>query len=202
VTTKLWNSDHGYDQAISAFNQSLDKLGLDYIDLYLIHWPVEGKRLASWQALETLLVQDRCRAIGVSNYMVRHLEELLDQCKVVPAVNQIELSPYNYNNRKEVIDHCRSKDILVQAYSPLTKGHKLPDPNLAKIASKYSKSPAQVLIRWALQHGFNVLPKSSSRERMAENFDVFDFSISREDMDYLDSLGEGLATSWDPTNAP
>jgi len=202
VTTKLWNQDHGYNRAIRAFNESLQRLGLDYIDLYLIHWPVEGLRLESWRALETLLAEGRCRAIGVSNYLVRHLEELSGSGKGVPAVNQIELSPYNYLSRKEVVDFCRSKGVQLEAYSPLTKGKKLSDPKLVALARKYGKTPAQMLIRWALQHQMVVIPKSTDRDRIRENAQVFDFSIAKGDMACLDSFDENLTTGWDPTHAP
>lgn len=202
VTTKLFNTDHGYDSTIKAYTESLQKLGLDYIDLYLVHWPVEGIRLETWKAMETLLKEGKCKAIGVSNYMVRHLEELLANGSVVPAVNQIELHPYNYLSKKEVVSFCRANGIQLEAYSPLTKGRKLNDPKLINIATKYAKTSAQILIRWALQHEFVVIPKSSNKDRIFENANIFDFSISGEDMTFLDALNEDLITSWDPTNAP
>lgn len=202
VTTKLWETDQGYDSAIAACHESLRLMGLDYVDLYLIHWPVPGKRLDSWRALETLLDEGICRSIGVSNYMVRHLEELLSAARVVPAVNQIELSPYLYGSRHDVVSFCEMNAIAIEAYSPLTKGRKLNDPRLLEIAAHYDKTAAQVLIRWALEKGFIVLPKSNRPERIRENADVFDFSISADDMAALDSFDEGFITSWDPTNAP
>jgi diketogulonate reductase-like aldo/keto reductase len=200
ITTKLWNSDHGYDKAVAAFEKSRKSLGLSYVDLYLIHWPVEGLRNESWRALETLLEEGKCRAIGVSNYMTWHLEELLENSSTVPAVNQVEFSPYLY--QKDLLEFCRSHGIQLEAYSPLTKGHKLHDPRLAGVASKYSKSSAQILVRWALQHRLVVIPKSAKRERILENADVFDFAISPEDMRFLDSFNEDLRTSWDPSTAP
>jgi diketogulonate reductase-like aldo/keto reductase len=202
VTTKLWNDDHGYDAAIKAFRKSLQTSGLDYIDLYLIHWPIKGPRLETWRAMETLLKEGQCKAIGVSNYMVKHLKELLDHGTVIPAINQIELSPYSYLYRKDVVDFCGSKGIQLEAYSPLTRGHKLNDPKLMRIAAKYAKTPAQILIRWALQHKIVAIPKSTRKDRIRENADVFDFSISREDMTYLDSLDERLILCWDPTSTP
>lgn len=202
VTTKLWNGDHGYDAALRACDESLAKLGFDYLDLYLVHWPVEGLRLDTWRAMEKLLAEGKARAIGVSNYMPRHLSELLDHCAVVPAVNQIELSPYNYLYRKEVVDLCRAHNIAVEAYSPLTKGQKLNDPPLVAIAKKYGKSTAQVLIRWVLQQGFVALPKSNNPERIRQNRDVFDFAISDADMAKLEAFNVNLVTGWDPTNAP
>ncbi len=202
VTTKLWNADFGYESTLRACDKSLKKLGLDHIDLYLIHWPVEKKRKETWKAMETLYNEKKCRAIGVSNFMVRHLNELLDNCVIKPAVNQIELSPYNYDYRKATIDLCRRHEIMLEAYSPLTKGNKLQDPKLIEIANRYNKTPAQILIRWALEHNFVVLPKSNNPKRIQENGDVFDFFISEQDMNLLDSFNENLVTGWDPTNAP
>jgi diketogulonate reductase-like aldo/keto reductase len=202
VTTKLWNSDHGYDRALRAFVESLRRLGMEYVDLYLIHWPVQGLRLQTWQALEKMYEEGRSRAIGVSNYMIHHLEELLDQASVVPAVNQIELHPYNYHSRLETVEFCRSKGILVEAYSPLTKGRKLKDPTLVDIAKTYGRTPAQILLRWCYQHGFVAIPKASNPDHLRENASIFDFSLSEADMEELDSLDEGLATSWDPTREP
>jgi diketogulonate reductase-like aldo/keto reductase len=200
VTTKLWNSDHGYESALSACEASLNSMGLSYVDLYLIHWPVRGLRRESWKALEELLKKGKCRAIGVSNYMERHLRELLSESSVVPAVNQVEFHPYLY--LKELSDFCRSKGIFLEAYSPLTKGEKLGDPKLVELASRYSRSPAQMLLRWSLQRGAIVIPKSSRKDRIIENADVFDFSISDEDMRILDSFDENLRTSWDPSRIP
>jgi diketogulonate reductase-like aldo/keto reductase len=200
VTTKLWNTDHGYDRALRAFEVSIGELGFDYVDLYLIHWPVEGLRRDSWRALETLLENRRCRAIGVSNYTVTHLEELLGLCHTPPAVNQVEFSPFLY--QKGLLDFCRSHDIRLEAYSPLTKGTRLEDPRLAAVAGRYSKSPAQILIRWALQHDLVVIPKSADEHRIRENAAVFDFELTEEDMSALDAMNENLHTTWDPTDAP
>ncbi|MCG8607757.1 aldo/keto reductase [bacterium] len=202
VTTKLWNSDHGYGATLRAFEISQQKFDLDYIDLYLIHWPVQKKRLDSWRALERLLDEGRCKSIGVSNYMVRHLEELLAHCNVKPTINQIELSPYNYLSRREVVEFCRENDIQIESYSPLTKGEKLNAPKLRPIANKHNKTNAQILLRWHLERKFVVIPKSARKERIYENADVFDFSLSQSDMNYLDHMDENLVTSWDPTDAP
>jgi len=202
VTTKLWNDDQGYDKTLVAFDRSLELLGLDYIDLYLIHWPVPELRLDTWRAFERLTLDGRVRDIGVSNYLRRHLEEILEHAAVVPAVNQIELSPYNYRSRRDILDLCQENNILVEAYSPLTKGRKLGDPVLAEIGARYGKTPAQVLIRWGLDKGFVVLPKSVHAHRIGENYNVFDFSLSADDQERLDGLDEGLATGWDPTDAP
>ena len=202
VTTKLWNSDHGYKNVKRAFANSLDLLGLDYVDLYLIHWPVAGSGPDTWRAMEELLDEGLCRSIGVSNYMVRHLDRLLKHATVVPAVNQFELTPYNYRSRLDVVEKCNEEGIAVEAYSPLTKGYKLGDPKLKAVADKYGKTPAQLLIRWGLEYDFVEIPKSVSKDRIEENADVFDFTISAEDMETLEGFDESLATSWDPTSAP
>lgn len=198
ITTKLWNDDHGYDKALRAFEKSMKELDLDYIDLYLIHWPVTGKRKDSWKALQRIYKEGRCRSIGVSNYLIRHLEELLSETEVVPVVNQVEFSPFLY--QMELLDYCRSKNIVLEAYSPITKGKRLDDENLLKIAKKYRKTAAQILIRWGLQQDLVVLVKSNRAERIEENGSVFDFKIAAEDMKFLDSLDENYRTSWDPTN--
>ena len=198
VTTKLWNDDHGYDNTLRAFDRSLEQLGLEYVDLYLIHWPVPQYRLETWRALERLTLDGRVRDIGVSNYLARHIDEILDYAPVVPVVNQIELSPYLYRTRLDTVERCREKGIVIEAYSPLTKARKLDDPLLGEIGRAHGKTPAQVLIRWSLQHGFVALPKSTRRERIAENFDVYDFSLTDAEMERLDQLDEGLVTGWDP----
>jgi diketogulonate reductase-like aldo/keto reductase len=200
VTTKLWNEDHGYDVALRALDTSLARLGLDYVDLYLIHWPVQGKRRDSWRALERAFADGRARAIGVSNYLVPHLRELVGEAKVVPHVNQIELSPFL--QRTDTCALCREHGIAIEAYSPLTRGQRLGDPTVVEIARAVGRTPAQVLLRWGLQHGFIVLPKSVHRERIAENAAVFDFTLDAAAMARLDQLEEGLATGWDPAGAP
>ncbi len=200
VTTKLDNSNHGYEKALSSFERSLERLGLSYVDLFLIHWPVEGLRGESWRALETLLDKGTCRSIGVSNYMTWHLEEVLGESSVVPAVNQVEFSPYL--NQAELLEYCKSKDIQVEGYSPLGKGEILNALELVPIARKYSKTTAQILIRWALQHDIITIPKSSNRSRIQENANVFDFEMAPEDMQMLDGLDANLRTSWDPSTAP
>lgn len=200
ITTKLWNHDQGYDSALRACERSLRELGLEYVDLYLIHWPVPERRLDSWRAMEKLLADGKCRAIGVSNFLERHLDELMASSKVVPAVNQVELSPYLY--QKGLLDHCRRHGIVVEAYSPLTKGERLGDPRLVRVARHYGKTTAQVLIRWCLQHGLVVLPKSVREARIRENAAVFDFELSAADMRVLDGLNEDLHTSWDPSAVP
>lgn len=198
LTTKLWNADQ--KDAVKACNSSLRKLQTDYVDLYLIHWPAPGTRSGAWKALESLYKEGKCRAIGVSNYTIRHLKELLDSCEVLPAVNQVEFSPYLY--QKELLEFCKSKGIQPEAYSPLTRGKKLKDPKLVELASKYNKSPAQILIRWALQHDIVAIPKSTKKERIRENLGALDFTISKGDIEKMDSLNEDFRTCWDPTKMP
>ncbi len=195
VTTKLWNDDQGYDTALRAFDASAKRLGLDYIDLYLLHWPVPGKRLDSWRALEKLHDDKRARAIGVSNFMVRHLDELLASARHKPHANQIELTPFL--QRRDTVALCKREGIVIEAYSPLTRGKRLGHPVVKAIASESGRSPAQVLLRWGAQHGFIVLPKSVREDRIRENF-TLDFTLSPEQMTRLDGLEENLATGWDP----
>ena len=145
VTTKLWNSDQGYDSTLRACEASLKRLGLDYLDLYLVHFPVPDVRKESWRAMETLLKKGRCRAIGVSNFTIRHLEELIEESHVIPSVNQVELHPFLY--QEELLKYCQDRGIQVEAYSPLARGERLQDPRIASLATKYSKSPAQLMVR-------------------------------------------------------
>jgi methylglyoxal/glyoxal reductase len=200
VTTKLWNSDHGYDSAIRAGEASLRRLGLGYIDLYLIHWPVQGLRRESWRALIELKRRGVCKSIGVSNYTVKHLQELLGESDEVPDVNQVEFNPFLY--QEKLLRFCNESRIQLEAYSPLTRGYKLRNPVVLEVARSCSKTPAQVLVRWSLQHGLVVIPKSARPERIRENADVFDFEIAAPDMAKLDALSESLRTDWDPTDAP
>ena len=197
VTTKLWNSDHGYDSTLKAFERSRSRLELDSIDLYLIHWPEPGKRLDSWRAMAQIRKQGRCRSIGVSNYTVKHLEELLRDSDVVPSVNQVEFSPFLF--QRDLLRFCEARSIQLVAYCPLTRGDKLKHPVVAAVARKHAKSSAQVLLRWALQHGIAVIPKSSRPERISENAGVFDFALDAEDLAQLDRLDEGYRTCWDPS---
>jgi diketogulonate reductase-like aldo/keto reductase len=221
VTTKLQNADHGFDQTLRAFDDSLKKLGLDYLDLYLIHWPVAAPqwqnwkplkaildrvwqpasrplRMESWRAMERIAAEGRCRAIGVSNYTIRHLEQLLRTCKIVPAVNQVEFTPFLY--QQELLSFCRSHGIQLEAYSPLTRGQRLSHPVVAGLADKYQRSSAQILIRWALQHDVVAIPKARSRSHIQENISVFDFSISAQDMESLNRLNQNLHLCWDPSD--
>ena len=200
VTTKLWNDDHGYESALRAFEESRKELGVDAVDLYLIHWPVPGKRDESWKALLKLKEQGVVRSVGVSNYTIRHLEELLSWSPRPPSVNQVEFHPFLY--QKELLEYCQRKGIQAEAYSPLARGERFNHPRIITLATKYSKTPAQLMLRWGLQHGLVVIPKSTGEERIRENSQVFDFEISSEDMRSLDSLNEGLRLNWDPTSIP
>ncbi|HKE13423.1 MAG TPA: aldo/keto reductase [Kofleriaceae bacterium] len=200
VTTKLWNDDQGFDSALRAFDASLGRLGLDAIDLYLLHWPVPGRRLESWRALERLAAEGRARSIGVSNFMPHHIEELLAHAHVVPAVNQIEVSPFL--QQRDVRALCAANGIAVEAYSPLTKAARLAHPVIVDVARALQRTPAQVLIRWSLERDMIVLPKSTRPERIAENAAVFDFAFTPELLARLDALEEGLVTGWDPRSQP
>ena len=197
ITTKLWNDDHGYESALKAFDKSLKTLNTDYIDLYLIHWPVKGKRKESWKALEKIYESGYCKSIGVSNYMILHLEELFSYANTIPVINQVEFSPYNY--QKDLLYFCNKNKIILEAYSPLTRMQKLDDPKVLTIAKKHNKTVAQVLIRWAIEHELVVIPKSARKERIVENANVFDFELDASDMEILNDLDEGLRVSWDPT---
>ena len=200
VMTKLWNNDQGYESGLRAFEKSRRELGLDYVDLYLIHWPVPGLRQESWKALLKIRDEGLARSIGVSNYTIRHLEELLRATPAPPAVNQVEFHPFLY--QKELLEFCVSKKIQLEAYSPLTRGHRLDHPVIAQIAARHGRTPAQVLIRWSLQHGLVVIPKSIRPERIRENAAVFDFELNADDMKRLDSLDESSHVAWDPEDLP
>ncbi|AKU94274.1 oxidoreductase of aldo/keto reductase family, subgroup 1 [Labilithrix luteola] len=196
VTTKLWNEDQGFDKALRAFDASLQRLGLDYVDLYLLHWPVAGRRLDSWRALERIKSEGRAKHIGVSNFLVPHLDELFDASKEVPEVNQIEIHPFLQHRETRAL--CAKHRIIVEAYSPLTHGTRMDDPTVQAVAREVSRTPAQVLLRWGVQHGLVTLPKSTREQRIAENGAIFDFSLSEDAMKRLDALEEGCATGWDP----
>ncbi|ACG73078.1 2,5-didehydrogluconate reductase [Anaeromyxobacter sp. K] len=200
VTTKLWNSDHGYDSTLRACDESLRRLGLDRLDLYLVHWPVPKLRGETWRAMERILADGKARAIGVSNYTVRHLDELLASANEPPSVNQVELHPFLV--QRGLVDHCKAKGIQVEAYGPLVRGHKMENPVLQRVAHRVGRTPAQVLIRWGIEHGLVTIPKSVHEHRIRENADVFGFSLSPADLAALDALDEGYRTSWDPTDAP
>ncbi len=190
VTTKVWNGDQGYDSTLRAYERSLQVMGLDWVDLYLVHWPIPETRAETWRALVRLYESDRLRAVGISNYTVRHLQELEAVSGLVPAVNQFEL--HTYFQRKELVAACQQAGIQVESYSPLARGRKMDDPALLGLAAHYGKTPAQLMIRWGLQKGFVMIPKSVRRERILENVDIYDFEISAEDMQLLEHFDVNL----------
>jgi len=200
VTTKIWNDDQGYEKTLRAAEAALARMCFDCVDLLLLHWPVPGKRLDSWRALERLHAEGRARAIGVSNFMPHHLRELLASCREAPSVNQVELSPFL--QQRELRTLCEAQGIVVAAYSPLTKGARLAHPVLVRIARATGHTPAQVLLRWGIQKGLVVLPKSTQVARLAENLAALDIALAADDMAALDALEEGLVTGWDPRHAP
>ncbi len=198
ITSKVWNSDLGYESTIAAYEKSLKKLGLEYLDLYLIHWPVKGKYKEAWKALETLYKEGRVRAIGVSNFQIHHLEDLMKDAEIKPMVNQVE-----YHPRLTQIDlkaFCHQNGIQLEAWSPLMQGQLLDNPILQEIANKHNKSIAQVIIRWDLQNGVVTIPKSIREHRIIENSNVFDFELTREEMERINELNQNLRVGPDPDN--
>lgn len=198
VTTKVWNSDQGYDQTLRAFEKSLELLGFDYLDLYLTHWPVKETFMETYRAIERLYDEKLIRATGVSNHHQQHLEEILAKANVKPMVNQIELNPRL--TQYDLRTFCGDNQIAVTSWSPLARGGLLNEPSLVRIGNKYGKSPAQIIIRWHLQHDLTVIPKSVTPVRIAENADVFDFKLSFEDMKNIDSLNLDERTGANPDN--
>ena len=196
VTTKLWNDDQRSHRVLEAFDESLESLGLDYVDLYLVHWPVDECLLTTWQKMEEIYARGRARSIGVSNYMYKHLDLLLKHCKVVPAVNQIEFHPQL--TQPELFKFCQKNNIQIEAWSPLMQGRLNLHPELTTIAAKYNKSPAQVILRWDLQLGVVTIPKSVTPKRIKENADIFDFELSAEDMQIISQLDSGTRIGPDP----
>ncbi|MCE4955892.1 aldo/keto reductase [Macrococcoides caseolyticum] len=199
ITTKLWNDDQGYDKTIAAFNTSLEKLGLDYIDLYLIHWPCPDNDLfiESYQAMEAIYAEGKVKAIGVANFNQHHLEKLLSVAKVKPVVNQIEYHPVF--NQSELQAYCEAQDIKVTAWSPLMRGGELFENEILKsIAEKYQKTVAQIIIRWHIDCGRIVIPKSSHPDRIAENYNVFDFELLQDDIQEINSLNTNTRQFRDP----
>ncbi len=198
LVSKVWNTDQGYDTTLRAFEASLQRLGTDYLDLYLIHWPVAGKYKETWKALERLYAEKRIRAIGVSNFMQHHLEDLLTEAMVVPMVNQMEFHPYLV--QQPLLDFCNANRIQYEAWSPMMQGRIFKDPAFQELAGKYQKTIAQIVLRWDLQKGVMTIPKSSKKERILANADLFDFEISLEDMKFLDAMDQGKRFGPDPDN--
>jgi diketogulonate reductase-like aldo/keto reductase len=189
LTTKLWNDDHGYHEARRGIEGSLGRLNVDYLDLYLIHWPDGGKRVETWQAMEEFQGEGKVRSIGVSNFEIEHLEELAAAGLSVPAVNQIKFHPFVYGKQRELLEYCRENGIVVEAYSPLARARQMDEEILRTVAERHGKTPAQVMLRWALQHGTVVIPKSANPDRIKQNIDVFDFELTEDEMDRINKLG-------------
>lgn len=196
ITSKVWNSDQGYEKTLAAFDESLRKLGLDYLDLYLIHWPGKDKYKDTWRALEKLYKDGRVKAIGVSNFNVHHLESLLEDAEIKPMVNQVEFHPRL--TQTELRDYCKKQGIQVEAWSPLMQGKLLDDQVLTDIAKKYNKSVAQVILRWDLQNEVVTIPKSIKEHRIIENADIFDFELSAEDVEKINALNKDERVGPDP----
>ncbi|MDP1420974.1 aldo/keto reductase [Peribacillus simplex] len=198
VTSKVWNADLGYESTIAAYEKSLKKLGLEYLDLYLIHWPVEGKYKEAWRALETLYKEGKVKAIGVSNFQIHHLKDLMEDAGVKPMVNQVECHPRL--TQKEVQAFCKEQGIQLEAWSPLMQGELLDNDVLQAIATKHGKSVAQVILRWDLQNGIVTIPKSTKEHRIVENSSVFDFELTGEEMNQIDALNQNHRVGPDPDN--
>ena len=198
ITSKLWNADQGYESTLKAFETTLERLGLEYLDLYLIHWPVpaEGKYKDTWKAMEELYKDGKIRAIGVSNFKEHHLEDLMKDAEVVPMVNQVEFHPHL--NQQSLRDFCKKHQIQLEAWSPLKQGQLLDDPTLKEIAEKHGKTTAQIIIRWDLQNDVVTIPKSTKEHRIVENADVFDFELSQADMDAISGLNKDERIGPDP----
>lgn len=202
VTSKVWKDSMGYANTIKSFNNSLHNLGLDYIDLFLIHWPRNNDEILNidtWKALEDLYKQKKVRAIGLSNFLKHHLESILNNCEIVPMVDQLEFHPGL--TRQETLKFCKENDIVVEAWAPLGKGKMLQNEDLVRISNKYNKSVAQICIKWCLQNGVVPLPKTTNWERMLENKNVFDFTISGEDMNFINNMEFFAGSDMDPNKS-
>lgn len=198
VTSKVWNADLGYESTIAAFEASLKKLGLAYLDLYLIHWPVAGKYKDAWRALETLYQEGRVKAIGVSNFQIHHLDDLMKDIEIKPMINQVECHPRL--TQKELKTFCEDHGIQLEAWSPLMQGQLLDNEVLQEIANNHNKSVAQVILRWDLQNGVVTIPKSTKEHRIVENANVFDFELTKAEMEIIDGLNQNLRVGPDPDN--
>ncbi len=196
LTTKVWNDAQRQGRTVAAFDESLDRLGLEYVDLYLIHWPVEGCYVQTWQAMEEIHRSGRARAIGVCNFMPKHLEELLSSSAIVPGLNQVEFHPLLV--QAELMKFCRDRDIRIEAWGPLMKGKVGQQQAIVRLAGKYRKTPAQIVLRWDWQHEVIAIPRSANPEHIAGNADIFDFELSDGDMRLLDNLNEGRRFGPDP----
>lgn len=198
VVSKVWNSDQGYDSTLKAFDKTLERLQMEYLDLYLIHWPKGDKSKETWKAMERLYAEKRVRSIGVSNFLQHHLEDLLGEATVVPMVNQMEFHPYLV--QQDLVDFCKEKGIQYEAWSPMMQGNIFDIPLLKDLAKKYDRTAAQIVLRWDLQKGVVTIPKSSKKERIIANASLFDFELSQEDMLLLDGLDRNQRFGPDPDN--
>lgn len=206
ITNKLWPDDYGYDAAKKSCLESCSAMGVKYFDMFLMHWPGSFQtgrsnrevRAETWRALEELYEDGICKGIGVSNFMVHHLEQLKEDCSVVPHVNQVEYHPYQQPH--SLLEYCLQEGIVFEGYCPLAKGQLISDPTVLQIAEKYRRTPAQICIRWSLQNGVVAIPKSTKTERVHENCQVFDFHLDAADMDTIGKLHDGRHVTWDPTN--
>ncbi len=196
ITSKVNNTSQGYDETLKAFDNTLKKLAVDYLDLYLIHWPIRDKRKETWKAIEKIYAEGRVKAIGTGNYLLPFLKELESYANIIPAVNQIEFSPYLF--LKNELDYCNKNNIQLQAYTPLLRGKRFGDPKLVSVAKKYGKTTAQIILRWAIQQGISSIPKSSNTNRLKENFDIFNFNIDMDDIQLISSFDEQLRIIDDP----
>ncbi|WP_107728267.1 aldo/keto reductase [Desmospora activa] len=196
ITTKVWNEDQGYDKTLNAIDESLARLGLDYVDLYLIHWPGKDKYVDTWRALEKIQQDGKARAIGVCNFKIHHLEELLRRSDTVPAVNQVEYHPRL--TQPDLLAYCQDKGIQLEAWSPLMQGEILDEPIIKKIAEQHGKSPAQVVLRWDLQNGVVTIPKSVKESRIQSNADIFDFELFPDEMKQINELNQDRRVGPDP----
>lgn len=200
ITTKIAVQHFGYHHALKTFDESLERLQTDYVDLILLHFPVSVLRKKSWTALEEIKAAGKAKSIGVSNYTIKHLEEMKNYAKEMPAINQVEL--HVFLQQPELIDYCREHNIAIEAYSPLAHAREMDEPVIRELAEKYGKSYAQIMLRWCIQKDLIVLPKSVTPSRVQENIDIFDFELSDEDMQKLAKLNRNLRTCWDPTHIP
>ncbi|MGF1637689.1 MAG: aldo/keto reductase [Cyclobacteriaceae bacterium] len=198
ITTKVWNDSQGYDPTLRALDESLKRLDMTYVDLYLVHWPVKGKYKETWRALEQLYKQGKVKAIGVSNFLIHHLEDLLPSCEIVPMVNQIEYHPYL--TQPKLIKYCLANKIRPTAWSPLMQGHITEVELLKNMAAKHGKTPAHIALRWNLQKGVITIPKSVNPQRINANADLFDFELSDEEVAQIDGLNQGKRFGADPDN--
>ncbi|WNB91259.1 aldo/keto reductase [Bacillus sp. NEB1478] len=199
ITTKVWNTDQGYDQTLAALDASLERLGLEYVDLYLIHWPVPGKYKETWRAVEKIYQDGKAKAIGVSNFKQHHLEDLIADAQIKPMVNQVEYHPRL--TQEDLLSYCKDQGIQLEAWRPLLKGEIFDEPVLVEMAEKHNKSVAQIILRWDIQNGVVTIPKSVTKHRIEENGEIFDFELSEEEMSRISSLNQNKRNGVDPDDS-